>query len=516
MTDNSSIRKVVIVGGGTAGWMTAAALSRFFEGLIQIELIESDEIGIVGVGEATIPQIRLFTGLLGIDENEVLRQTQGTIKLGIQFRDWGQPGDVYMHAFGDIGGKLGMLDFHHYWLKGRKSGRPGGLWDYSLNETAALAHRFDRLERLGNTPMAGLVYAFHFDASLFARYLRGFSEQRGVKRSEGRVVDVNLQGEDGFIKSVTMEDGACIEGDLFIDCSGFRGLLIEQALQTGYEDWSQWLPCDRALAVPCASTDPIIPYTQATARSAGWQWRIPLQHRTGNGHVYSSSHMSDDEAASILLSHLDGDAMAEPRLLKFTTGRRKKFWNRNCVALGLAGGFMEPLESTSIHLIQTGISRLLEYFPRAGFDQVDMNEYNRRSIYEFERIRDFLILHYHLNQRTDSDFWIERREMAVPSSLKRRIELFQANGRIHREFDELFTEPAWLQVMLGQGIEPRAYHPLADRVNPQQLDGFLGNIKNMIAGAVRKLPAHNEFIRKNCAATGGKTSHPGHQPGDGN
>jgi tryptophan halogenase len=500
MMDSKPIRKAVIVGGGTAGWMTAAALARFFEGLVQVELIESDDIGIVGVGEATIPQIRLYTGLLGIDENEVLRQTQATIKLGIQFRGWRRPGDVFMHAFGDIGAKLGSLDFHHYWLKGRQEGRREGLWDYSLNETAALANRFDLLGRLGDTPMAGLVYAFHFDASLFARYLRGFSEKRGVKRTEGRVVEVNLRGEDGFIESVTMENGDCFTGDLFIDCSGFRGLLIEQALETGYEDWSQWLPCDRALAVPCASAGPLLPYTQATAHGAGWQWRIPLQHRTGNGHVYSSQYMSDDEAASILLNNLDGEPMAEPRLLKFTTGRRKKFWNRNCVALGLAGGFMEPLESTSIHLIQTGISRLLEYFPRLGFDSVETDEYNRRCIYEFERIRDFLILHYHLNERTDSEFWIDRREMPVPAELHRRMKLFRANGRIHREFDELFTEVAWLQVMLGQGMEPNGYHPLADRVTSDQLNGFLGNIKRIIGEAVNKLPPHSEYIAKNCAA----------------
>ena len=491
---------MVIVGGGTAGWMAAAALARFFESLVEIELVESDEIGIVGVGEATIPQIRLYTSLLGIDENEVLRQTQGTIKLGIQFHDWRRSGDVYMHAFGDIGAKLGMLDFHHYWLKGRQASRQESLWDYSANETAALAHRFDRLERLGDTPMAGLVHAFHFDASLFARYLRGFSEQRGVRRTEGRVVDVNLRGEDGFIESVTMENGDRVEGDLFIDCSGFRGLLIEQSLKTGYEDWSHWLPCDRALAVPCSPVDPLLPYTQAMARSAGWQWRIPLQHRVGNGHVYSSHYMSDDEAASILLNNLDGEPMAEPRLLKFTTGRRKKFWNRNCVALGLASGFMEPLESTSIHLIQTGISRLLEYFPRQDFDSVEIDEYNRRCIYEFERIRNFLILHYYANERTDSEFWIDRREMPVPPELQRRIDLFRANGRIHREFDELFTEVAWLQVMLGQGIEPGGYHPLADRVNTEQLNGFLGNIKRIIGTAVSKLPPHSEFIQKNCAA----------------
>lgn len=500
MSGNESIRKVVIVGGGTAGWMTAAALSRFFEGRLEIELIESDDIGTVGVGEATIPQIRLYTQLLGIDENEVLSQTQGTIKLGIQFRDWACHGDVYMHAFGGIGGRLGMLDFHHYWLRARQAGRKDGLWEYSVNETAALAGRFDHLERLGNTPMEGLVYAFHFDASLFARYLRGYCEKRGVRRTEGRVVDVKLRSEDGFIESVKMENDRWIKGDLFIDCSGFRGLLIEQSLKTGYDDWSHWLPCDRALAVPSTPADPVIPYTQATARNAGWQWRIPLQHRTGNGHVYSSQYMSDDEATSILMRNLDGESMGEPRLLKFTTGRRKKFWNRNCVALGLAGGFMEPLESTSIHLIQTGISRLLEYFPRKGFDPVETDEYNRRCIYEFERIRDFLIVHYHLNQRTDSDFWIDRRAMSLPSGLQRRIDLFRANGRIHREFDELFTEVAWLQVMLGQGIEPAGYHPLADRVTPEQLNGFLANIKRIIGEAVSKLPAHGEFIAKNCAA----------------
>jgi tryptophan halogenase len=500
MINETSIGKVVIVGGGTAGWMTAAALARFFEGLIDIELIESDEIGTVGVGEATIPQIRLFTGLLGIDENEVLRETRGTIKLGIQFRGWRGPDDVYMHAFGGIGGKLGMLDFHHYWLKARQEGRQDSLWDYSLNETAALAGRFDRLERLGDTPMAGLVYAYHFDASLFARYLRDFSEKRGVRRTEGRVVDVHLHPESGHVESVSLADGPRIQGELFIDCSGFRGLLIEEALETGYEDWSLWLPCDRAVAVASGSSGPLRPFTQATARAAGWQWRIPLQHRTGNGHVYASHYMSDDEAVSILLSNLDGEPAGEPRLLKFTTGRRRKFWNRNCVALGLAGGFMEPLESTSIHLIQTGISRLLEYFPRRGFDRVEIDEYNRRCIWEFERIRDFLILHYHLNERTDSAFWIDRRELPIPAELHRRMDLFRANGRIHREFDELFTEVAWLQVMLGQGIVPAGYHPLADRVTTDQLNGFLGNIKRIIGSAVDKLPTHDDWVSRNCAA----------------
>jgi tryptophan halogenase len=498
--NHEAIRKVVIVGGGTAGWMAAAAMSEFFKGLLEIELIESDEIGTVGVGEATIPQIRLFTSLLRMDENEVLRQTQGTMKLGIQFRDWGRPGDVYMHAFGGVGSRLGSLDFHHYWLKARAGGSGGELRDYSLNEKAALANRFKRLERTPDSPIDGLVYAFHFDAALFALFLRGYAEARSVRRTEGRVVDVALRAEDGFIESVSLQDGRKIGGDLFIDCSGFRGLLIEQALETGYEDWSLWLPCDRAIAVPSEPSGPLLPYTQATAREAGWQWRIPLQHRTGNGHVFCSHYMSEDEATAILLGNLDGEPLAEPRTLSFTTGRRKKFWNRNCVALGLASGFMEPLESTSIHLIQTGISRLLEYFPRRGFDQVDTDEFNRRCVHEFESIRDFLILHYHVNQREGSAFWTDRRELPVPQELTRKCELFLSNGRIHREFDELFTEVAWLQVMVGQNMRPASYHPLADRLDAEQLERFLGNIRKIIDGTVEGLPPHRQFIDRNCAA----------------
>ena len=494
------IRKVVIVGGGTAGWMAAAAVSEFFKGLLEVELVESDEIGIVGVGEATIPQIRLFTGLLGMDEAEVLRRTQGTFKLGIQFIDWARLGDVYMHAFGGIGRKLGSLDFHHYWLKARAAGQADTLWKYSLNETAALANRFTKLDRIPDTHMDGLVYAYHFDASLFAAYLREYSEKRGVVRTEGKVVDVELEGERGLIRSVTLESGKQIRGDLFIDCSGFRGLLIEEALETGYEDWSLWLPCDRAVAVPSSHDGPLTPYTTARALQSGWQWRIPLQHRVGNGHVYSSQYLSDDEAAAILLKNIRGEALAEPRLLKFKTGRRKQFWNRNCVSLGLASGFMEPLESTSIHLIQTGISRLLEYFPRKGFDQVDIDEYNRRCTWDFERIRDFLILHYHANERSDSKFWTDRRELPVPAELHRRMDLFQTNGRIHREFDELFTEVAWLQVMLGQGIEPEGWHPLADRIDESQMGRFMTSIQTIIASNVGKMPKHEAFINKYCPA----------------
>ena len=500
MIDSDRISKVVIVGGGTAGWMAASVLARTMGRLLDIELIESEAIGTVGVGEATIPQIRLLTNLLGIDEREFLRESQGTIKLGIEFHGWGEPGDRYMHAFGAIGRNLGMLPFHHYWLRARQQGHGGDLWDYSASFKAARANRFDKLDRLGETGLDGLVYAYHFDASLVAAYLRKFSTPLGVVRREGKIVGTTLREPDGFIESVTLEDGSRVSGDLFIDCSGFRGLLIEQALETGYEDWTHWLPCDRAVAVPCESVEPLTPYTQSIARKAGWQWRIPLQHRIGNGHVYCSEYMSDDEATSTLLDNLDGKAEAEPRLLRFTTGMRKKMWNRNCVALGLASGFMEPLESTSIHLVQSGLSRLISLFPDKGFAAVDIDEYNSQSRFEFERIRDFLILHYHANKRTDSEFWVGRREMQVPGELQHRMELFRHSGRIYRDAEELFTEVAWLQVMLGQGVNPRSYHPLADVLTEQQLQGFLSDLKRVVDHGVAGLPSHRAFIDSFAAA----------------
>lgn len=497
---NQRIERVVIVGGGTAGWMAAAVLSKALGPLLKIELVESDQIGTVGVGEATIPQIRLLLALLGMDENECLRHSHGTIKLGIEFQGWRKPGDQYMHAFGSIGRSLGMLTFQHYWLKAHQQGDGGSLWDYSFSYQAAKANRFDRTGPLGDTGLEGLAYAYHFDASLFAAFLRQFSESMGVVRTEGRIVDTALRATDGFIESVTLDDGPVIAGDLFIDCSGFRGLLIEDALKTGYEDWTHWLPCDRAIAVPCESVAALTPYTQAIAHKAGWQWRIPLQHRIGNGHVFCSDFISDDEATAILLQNLDGKPEAEPRLLRFTTGMRKQLWNKNCVALGLASGFMEPLESTSIHLVQSGLSRLIKLFPDQSFVQENIDEYNRQSRFEFERIRDFLILHYHANQRSDSEFWIARREMAVPEALQRKMDLFRQCGRICRDADELFAEVAWLQVMLGQGIEPETQHPLADILSDRQRGEFLANLRTIIRQAVDRLPAHREFLESNCAA----------------
>jgi len=484
------VRDIVIVGGGTAGWMTAAAMSRFLGSDYAVRLVESDEIGTVGVGEATIPQIRLFNRALGLDEDEFLRATQGTIKLGIEFADWARPGHSYIHAFGNIGQPLGMASFHHYWLKGLRQGIAQPLHAYATSGMAAYANRMMRGPLLGNPANGELVHAFHFDAC---------AQERGVSRTEGRVTSVKRDGETGDVTHLLMESGEAIAGDLFVDCSGFRGLLIEEALHTGYEDWTHWLPCDRAIAVPCANAKRLTPYTRSTARDAGWQWRIPLQHRIGNGHVFSSAHMSEDEATAILLANLDGEALAEPRAIQFKTGRRKAFWNHNVVALGLASGFLEPLESTSIHLIQSSIERLLKFLPQGRPAPAEVAAYNEQAAFEFERIRDFIILHYHVQNRPGA-FWQACRDMAVPESLTEKIELFRANGRIFRSADELFTEEGWLQVMAGQGLMPQGYHPLADILEDQELVGFLGSIRQGVERAVAAMPSHEDYIAQYCAA----------------
>lgn len=499
--DERSIRSVIIVGGGTAGWMAAAVLSKAFAQL-SVTLIESDEIGVIGVGEATIPQIRHINAFLGVDEDEFLRASQGTFKLGIQFNGWTRPGDSYLHAFGDIGLPVSLAPFHHYWLRSRAAGSRDPISAYSINAAAALKNRFARIERVGSSRMAGVKHAFHFDASLYAGFLRGKSEARGVKRVEGKIVDIRQNASSGFIESVALESGATIAGDLFIDCSGFRGLIIEQALKAGFEDWSHWLPCDRAVAAPCRHGDAIRPYTQATARKAGWQWRIPLQHRVGNGHVYSSAFVGDDEAAAILLANLEGEPLAEPRVIRFTTGMRRRHWIKNCVAVGLASGFMEPLESTSIHLIQSSLARLVAMFPDRRFDEGLINEFNRQARFEFESIRDFLILHYHANERDDCDFWKNCREMAIPDRLRARIDLFRSSGRIYREHDELFTETGWLQVLLGQGVSPESRHPLADELSGDQLEQLLADVKTLIAREVEAMPDHHDYVMAHCAAKG--------------
>jgi tryptophan 7-halogenase len=496
----SHIQKIVIVGGGTAGWMTAAALSKVLNGLCQITLIESEEIGTVGVGEATIPLISIYNNALELDEDAFMRETHATFKLGIEFVNWGRIGDSYIHGFGPLGPDIGLTKFHQYWLKLRQSGQASGLENYSINTAAARANKFMRARKdIGNSPLSEIAHAFHFDAALYAAFLRRYAEARQVIRVEGKVAGATTRPENGHIDAVVMENGYCIEGDLFIDCSGFRGLLIEQTLQTGYEDWSHWLPCDRALAVPCASVTPLTPYTRSTARSAGWQWRIPLQHRTGNGHVYCSKFISDQAAADTLLSNLDGKALADPRPLRFVTGKRKKFWNKNVVAVGLASGFMEPLESTSIHLIQSTISRLTMFFPDQKFNAVDIDEFNRQADFEMERIRDFLILHYKATERTDSDFWNYCRTMSIPTTLQNKVDLFEHNGRVFREASEMFSEISWVEVMLGQRMQPRSYHPLVDALDKQKIVDFLASVENTMKRCVEAMPTHAEFVAQHCA-----------------
>ena len=500
MTD-SRIKSVVIVGGGTAGWMTAALLSKLFGRGLDIRLIESDDIGTVGVGEATIPQIRNFNGTLGLDENEFIRETQGSFKLGIQFVDWLREGHSYIHAFGTVGGRdLGLVQFYHYWLKLKQRGEVADLGKYTFNTVAALQNKFMRPLDRPNSPLGSIAYAFHFDAGLYARYLRRKAEPAGVRRTEGKIVDVALDPETGFVSAVQLDSGERISGDLYIDCSGFRGLLIEQALKTGYHDWSHWLPVNRALAVPCASSKDFSPYTRSTARRAGWQWRIPLQHRTGNGYVYCSDFISDDEAAATLVSNLDGERLAEPRPLRFVTGMRKKFWDKNVVAIGLSSGFMEPLESTSIHFIQSGLAKLVALFPDRNFDPQVIAEYNRQGQFEFERSRDFILLHYKANEKQDGPFWQRCREMPVPDTLSQKIELFRRSAQIHREHEELFSEISWMQVLLGQNVIPERYHPMVDLISDDELKQMVEGTRRVLENAASMLPSHGEYIAKACPA----------------
>ncbi len=492
---------IVIVGGGTSGWMTAAALSKVLKGKYRITLVESDEIGTVGVGESTIPMISLFNRMLEIDENEFMRETQATFKLGVEFVDWGRIGDRYLHGFGVIGQDNWTVDFHQYWLKQFAAGKAKSLDHYAINTAACLQNKFMRPRAdMPSSPLSQIAYAFHFDASLYARYLRRYSEARGVQRVEGRITDVTLRETDGHVASVTLQSGRQITGELFIDCSGFRALLIEGALKTGFEDWSHWLPCDRAVAVPCAPVARRTPYTRATARPAGWQWRIALQHRIGNGHVYSSQFSSDEEAVRLLLGSLDGAPLGDPRPLRFKAGRRKLAWNRNVVSIGLASGFLEPLESTSIHLVQMGIAHLLTYFPSSGFDDADRDQYNRTIQQEYEWVRDFIILHFKATERDDKPFWNYCREMPVPDSLQERIDLFRAHGRVLRKGDELFAKPSWVQVMHGQRIHPRSYHPLTDLIEEPEIQRYMEEVEMVIANCVKLMPAHEDFIAQNCAA----------------
>lgn len=496
------INKICILGGGTAGWMTAAGLSNKFKDLgIDIDLIESDTIGTVGVGEATLPHIRFFNNTLGIDERDFMRATRATFKLGIEFCDWGQLGDSYIHPFGDYGEPINGIDYHHFWLRLWQNGHRSRLSDHSYPILAAEAGKFrhpgaDTL-KIGSN----FGYAYQFDSGLYAKLLRHYSEQRGVKRTEGKAVDVKLETETGHIKSVTLESGEVIEADLFIDCSGFRGVLIEQALDTGYDDWSQWLPCNRAVAVQCESSGASLPYTRATARKAGWQWRIPLQHRTGNGYVYWNKYISDDEATHQLMSTLEGPAITEPKQLYFKTGKRRKLWNKNVIAIGLSGGFLEPLESTSIHLIQEGITALIELFPDKSYPVSDETEYNRRMDLNFDRVRDFLLLHYVATQRDDSEMWRYFRNMKLPESLKEKIQAWKTRGYLLRYEHGVFLPPSWVAVMAGQNLIPQNYDVRANRMSFDDTKLRLDKLRHESLKAVEQTPDHATYIEQFGAAS---------------
>lgn len=489
---SQQIKKVVIAGGGTSGWCMAMALSRQFGTLLDITLIESSEIGTVGVGEATFPTICTFHRMHGIDEQEFLSATAGSIKLGISFENWTRKGDRYIHPFGKLGKSPWVGHFYHYWMAAKAQGYESGLENFCFELQAAKHHKFSITEN------PKLNYAYHFDASLYARFLRRLSEEKGVRKIEGKIVDVKQNIDTGFIEALTLESGERIDGDFFIDCTGFRGVLIEQTLKAGYEEWGHWLRNDSAVALQTEFSGDIPPYTRAIAHDSGWQWKIPLQHRQGTGHVYSSAYISDEDARNTLLKNLDGDIRAELRLLKFKTGRRKQAWVKNCVAIGLSGGFVEPLESTSIHLIQIGITRLLQLFPFSGCSDALANYYNTQSQIEYERIRDFIILHYKATERDDTQYWRDCRDMQIPDSLASTLELFKETGLVSCSPYDVFSIESWLQVMLGQRIEPRSYHHFPHAVDKTQIIDNLNSLKNSIAQAVEQIPSHGDFLKAYC------------------
>ena len=483
--------RVVIAGGGTAGWLAAAFLTRQLGPLLDVCLVESEEIGTIGVGESTIPTARSFHALLGLDERDFMKTTGATFKLGISFEDWAHVGDRYIHSFGDVGKSTWMGDFQHFWLEARRQGLAGPLGDYCFEHQAALAERF------AAAPTSKLNYAYHLDAGRYARYLRARSEASGLTRIEGRIARVDRSDETGLISALVLADDRRIEGDLFLDCTGFRSLLLGDALGVGFEDWGDWLPTNRALAVQTTSTGPAVPYTRAIAHDAGWRWRIPLQHRVGNGLVYASDFLSDDEARARLLTSIEGERLIEPGLIRFKTGRRLKTWEGNCVALSLAAGFVEPLESTSIHLIMAGLTRLVQAFPFEGIEPAIVARFNEQSRGEMEGIRDFIILHYHLNQRPEP-FWRRQREMAIPDSLVERLALFSQSAQAYQGPDDLFRVSSWLQVLFGQGLEPARYHQLARMIPAEELSQALGSLKSNVDQAVERLPAHQSFIETYC------------------
>ncbi|MEM7768093.1 MAG: tryptophan halogenase family protein [Pseudomonadota bacterium] len=497
---STQLSSIAIIGGGSAGWMTAAALANALGSHCRVTLVESEAIGTVGVGEATIPPIKYFNQRLGIDEATFLRETGGTFKLGIEFVDWAREGQSYFHPFGQYGAEFDTVPFYQYWMREHLAGDDTPIDDYSMAWAAARAGKFDHPVGDKRRIQSTFDYAYHFDATLYAQHLRRFAEARGVTRMEGRVVSASLDSGSGFIQSVLLEDGRSIDADLFVDCTGFYGLLIEQTLKTGYQDWSHWLPCDRAVAVPSEKTEPARPYTRSTAKAAGWQWRIPLQHRTGNGYVYSSAFLEAEAATESLLDGLDGEPAAEPRHLRFTTGRRNAFWRGNCVAIGLSAGFMEPLESTSLHLIQYGIMRLLALLPDKTMSPLLAQEYNALTISEYERIRDFLILHYKANARQAGPLWRYCADMEIPDRLAYKIEHFRSHGMVVSDERELFHNPSWIAVYLGQNIVP-ARAPAMTGMRPEvPVQARMAAIRSAMAEAVDVMPTHEAFIARYCMA----------------
>jgi tryptophan halogenase len=482
------VRKVVVAGGGSAGWMTAAALSGQLGGLLDITLVESDAIGTVGVGESTIPTARTFVHLLGLDEREFMRETGATFKLGILFENWGQVGDRYIHSFGQVGKSTLLAHFHHMWMQARDQGFGGDLGDYCLELRASEEGKFYTAD---DFPMN---YAYHIDATRFGRYLRRRCENKGVRRVEGKIAQVQQDPQSGHVTALVLESGERVEGDLFVDCTGFRALLIEQTLKAGFEDWGQWLPNDRAVACQTATVEPAMPLTRAIAHTAGWQWGIPLQHREGNGWVYSSEFMSEDEATTTFLGQLKGEKLTQPWHLRFRPGRRRKAWDRNVVAIGLAGGFIEPLEATSLHLIMIAITRLLQLFPFTGVNEALQKRFNFLAEQEIERVRDFIILHYNATERSDTPYWDRCRTMEIPASLKERIDLFRETAQVYHIPGELFLIDSWLQVMLGQRIRPKSHHLMGALMPPEQLAKALSDLKGNIDRAVARLPSHQDFV----------------------
>jgi tryptophan halogenase len=494
MTGNQPIKRIAVVGGGTAGWMAASILARALPGTrTVITVIESPDIGTVGVGEATIPPIIDLLRFLNINEGDFVRHTQSTYKLGIKFTDWWRIGESYWHPFGTFGSMINLRPFYHAWHKARAEGLAPRFNDFSLCAALGDARKFQFPESAAQSPAAGLRYALHFDAGLVAKYLRSYAERLGVARLERTVADATLRA-DGFIDELVFSDGSRLQADLYIDCSGFRGVLIEQVLKTGYIEWRDVLPCDRAWAIPTESPLNRPPYTEAAARAAGWRWRIPLQHRAGNGYVYCSSYLDDDAALEDLLRSVGEKLLAEPRLLRFVAGRRKLLWNRNCIALGLASGFLEPLESTSIHMVMSGVYKLLEHFPDLSFAPANVDSYNSELIQEVERIRDFIVLHYCLTERVDAPFWAHCRSMKLPDSLAARIELYRRTGRIRVKAGELFTDLSWFYIFEGLGVRPDSYDPLMDVVTLPQLRDMLSSMAIATEAAARCAPSHDSHF----------------------